>query len=120
MLALAAPSRADEPELEPEHVVTGIEKEGRAEGDGGREFGNVILWLPRTLFDYIFRGAAAAARYVADEQLVPRYREALGAPPGGDVFIFPTIFAETGETFNVGLRMLVDTPGVATFQRFGF
>jgi len=124
ILAHATIARAEdkqpEHELDPEQVVTGIEEPGRESGDAERDFGNVVLWVPRTLFDYIFRGATAAARYVADEQLVPRYREALGAPPDGDVFIFPTIFAETGETFNAGVRMLVDTPGVATFQRFGF
>jgi hypothetical protein len=117
---IASRAAAQGKALEPEHVVTGIEEEGRAEGDAGREFANALLWLPRTLIDYTFRGAAEAARYVADEQLVPRYREALGAPPGSDVFIFPTLFAETGKTFNAGVRMLVDTPSLATFERVGF
>ncbi|RLB54724.1 MAG: hypothetical protein DRI90_19995 [Deltaproteobacteria bacterium] len=79
-----------------------------------------MLYLPRTIIDLMFRGTVATASLIADQQLVPRYRELLGAPPGGDVLVFPTLFAETGSPFNIGLRAIADTKWVATYQRFGF
>lgn len=107
-------------ELDDDQVVTGVEQTGREEGDGGRAFANALLVVPRTIVDLIFQGTAAAANLVADEQLVPQYREIFGAPPGGNVFVFPTFFAETGKTFDVGTRFIADTERVTTFQRFGF
>ena len=109
-----------QPALEPEQVVTGIERPGKDEGQTTREVGSAILWLPRTIVDYTFRGTSAAAGLIADEQLVPRYRKLVGAPAGGDFWVFPTLFAETGSTFSVGARMIADTRHVTTSQRFGF
>ena len=117
-VTLTAGARAEE--LDPEQVVTGIEQEGRDSDETARDVGNVLLWLPRNIIDYTFRGAATAASLVADEQLVPRYRDVVGAPEDGDVLVFPTLFVDTGSAFSVGARMIVDTPRVATSQRFAF
>ncbi|HHH31325.1 MAG TPA: hypothetical protein ENK57_23670, partial [Polyangiaceae bacterium] len=115
------PDRASPDEtLAPDQIVTGIVTPGTEEGDGAREVGNVALWLPRNIIDYTFRGTAAAARFVADEQLVPRYRQWVGAPLDGNFFVFPTLFADTGSTFSVGARMITDSPRVTTSQRFAF
>jgi len=107
-----------EPDLPPQQVVTGIERPGTLEGDLGREIGNVFTWVPRNVIDYTFRGTAAAARFVANENLVPRYRQWVGAPLAGNFFVFPTLFADTGSTFSVGARMITDSPRVTTSQRF--
>jgi hypothetical protein len=106
--------------IDPEHAISGIEEPGREDGDTTRAIGSAVLYLPRTLIDLMFRGTVATANLIADKQLVPRYRELLGAPPGGDIMVFPTLFAETGSPFNVGLRAIADTKWVATYQRFGF
>jgi hypothetical protein len=106
--------------IAPEQEVTGKTRVESPPSDTARDVGNALLWLPRNVVDYLFRGTTAAASMVADQQLVPRYREALGAPPGGDVLVFPTLFAETGGPFSVGARMIVDTPHVTTTQRVGF
>ncbi len=106
--------------LEPEHIVTGIEDEGQRPGESAEEVGNALLWLPRNIVDYTFRGATIAATVVADEQLVPRYQQLVGAPEGGSFWIFPTLFVETGSAFSVGARAIFDSRYVATSQRFGF
>lgn len=82
--------------------------------------GNVLLWVPRNFIDVLFRGTTAAASLIADQQLVPRYQQLLGAPPGGQVLIFPTLFAETGGPFSVGARFIADTRYITTSQRVGF
>ncbi len=110
----------DEPALTPDQIVTGVVAPGTEEGDRGRDVGNVLLWLPRNIIDYTFRGTAAAARFVADEQLVPRYRQWVGAPLDGNFFVFPTLFVDTGSTFSVGARMITDSSLVTTSQRFAF
>ncbi|MBW2453940.1 MAG: hypothetical protein JRI68_05505 [Deltaproteobacteria bacterium] len=114
----AEPDEAEPPD--PEHAVTGIAEEGREEGDTARAIGSAALYVPRKVIDWVFRGTAATASLIADKQLVPRYRELLGAPPDGDVLVFPTLFAETGSPLAIGLRALVDTPWVATYQRVGY
>jgi len=67
----------------------------------------------------LFKGTSAAAGLIADNQLVPRYRDLMGAP-GGDIFLFPTLFAETGSAASVGLRMISDSRYVTTSQRVGY
>jgi hypothetical protein len=121
LVTAAAPARADdEEELEPEQHISGRLEEESEGGDDARTFGNVLLWVPRNVIDLLFRGTTAAANLVADEQLVPRYQELLGAPPGGTVLVYPTLFAETDSPFSIGARMLVDTRHITTSQRFGF
>jgi hypothetical protein len=116
----AQPSEPAAPPLDPQQVVTGIEDEGRDPGDTGRDVASALLWLPRNLIDYTFRGTAIAATVIADEQIVPRYRDAIGAPKGGDIWVFPTLFVDTGSAFSVGARAIFDTPTITTSQRFGF
>src|SRR5690606_37579758 len=70
--------------------------------------------------DLLFRGTTAAAGMIADQQLVPRYQKLLGAPAGGQVLVFPTLFAETGGPFSIGARAIVDTEHITTSQRIGF
>ena len=119
------PARADAPSPEKdEHKadpleVRGIEEPPRYSDDAARSVGNWILFLPRNLVDYPFRGTELAANLVADRQLVPRYREILGKP-GVDLFVFPTLFAETGAAASIGLRMVFDSPRFATSQRIGY
>jgi hypothetical protein len=122
LVLVASVSHADHPAepLPPEQVVTGMVDPGSEAGDAGRDAANVALWLPRNVIDYTFRGVTLGASLVADEQLVPRYREAVGAPKGGNFWVFPTLFVDTGSAFSVGARMIVDTEHVATLQRFGF
>jgi hypothetical protein len=106
-------------ELEPDQVVTGVVDPGTEDGDLGRDVGNALLWLPRNTIDYTFRGTSAAARFIADEQIVPRYRQWVGAPLDGNFFVFPVFFADTGSTASAGLRMISDSRYVTTSQRFG-
>lgn len=106
--------------LEPNHVVTGIEDEGRRPDETAEEVGNAIMWLPRNIIDYTFRGATIAATVIADEQLVPRYQQLVGAPKDGSFWIFPTLFVDTSSAFSVGARAIFDSPHIATSQRFGF
>ncbi len=116
MGALAGEARADVPAR---FDVSGVEAPARPADAAARDAAEVALFLPRNVIDYTFLGTELAASLVADEQLVPRYRELLGTP-GGDLFVFPTLFAETGSTPSVGLRMIADSPKVASSQRFGF
>ncbi len=97
-----------------------VEREGVRSGDAARDIGNVLLFVPRNVVDYLFRGTQAAANLVANEQLVPRYKRLLGIPEGGEFFVFPTLFAETGAPFSIGLRMVSSSRYVTTQQRFGF
>jgi hypothetical protein len=109
---------ADPPPPDPKKL-TGIEEPARYADDAGREVGNWVLFLPRNVIDYTFRGTELAATLVADRQLVPRYREVLGKP-GADFFVFPTLFAETGTPASIGLRMIFDSRRFATSQRLGY
>ncbi|MEM9693354.1 MAG: hypothetical protein AAGA56_12470 [Myxococcota bacterium] len=114
---LPSPDLLDEDE---EGTLRGFEDAGRTDGDTFREVLNGIVWLPRFIIDWTFRGTEAAANIVAEEQLVPRYRRLLGIPKDGEFFVFPTAFAETGSALDVGLRMISNTRYVTTTQRFGY
>ncbi|MEM1030356.1 MAG: hypothetical protein AAF928_07860 [Myxococcota bacterium] len=124
--AEAAPDRDEQPAAEapavsPEPDATApVEREGRLEGEAGRDLGNALLYIPRNTLDYLFRGTQAAANLVATEQLVPRYRRLLGIPDGAQLFVFPTFFAETGRPLSAGLRLFSSSRHVTTQQRFGF
>jgi hypothetical protein len=114
------PRRVGGTTLDPDHVITGMIDPGSEAGDTARDVGNAVLLVPRTFLDVLFEGTELATQLVADEQLVPRYQQLLGAPPGGRVFIFPTLFAETGGPFSIGLRMIAETSRIVTSQRIGF
>jgi hypothetical protein len=62
--------------------VQGIDEQGEEEGDSARTAANVLLFVPRNVIDLLFQGTTAAAGLVRDEQLVPRYEEALATPGG--------------------------------------
>jgi hypothetical protein len=103
----------------PPREVTGVEEPARHADDGWRSLGNGLLFLPRNAIDYLFRATELAASLVADNQIVPRYREIFGRP-GMDFFVFPTLFAETGSASSIGLRMIFDSPRIAASQRLGY
>jgi hypothetical protein len=99
--------------------VQGIDEQGEEEGDSARTAANVLLFVPRNVIDLLFQGTTAAAGLVRDEQLVPRYEEAL-ATPGGQLFVFPTMFVETGAPLNFGARMIAKAGDVTTSFRMGY
>lgn len=98
--------------------ISGIDEPARSPSDLGLEVASALLFVPRNVIDYAFRGAELAATLVTDRQLVPRYRELLGAP-NAELFVFPTLFAETGAPASVGVRMIFDSPRIAASQRLG-
>jgi len=100
-------------------AVAGLERPARPRGYGGRAVANAILVGPRLLIDYTFKGVEVAANLVTDRQLIPRYRELFGSPRG-DLYVFPTLFAETGSPASVGARMIFDSPRFLSSQRVGF
>lgn len=100
--------------------LTGVEVPARESGDVGRDIVSAFLWLPRNAIDLLFTGMTTAAALVQNNQLVPRYSELLGGTPGTDIFVFPTVFAETGSGFSVGLRALMDSDDLATSARVGY
>lgn len=100
-------------------AISGIERPARPRGYAGRALADALLVVPRNLIDYTFRGVEVAANLVTDRQLVPRYRELFGSPRG-DLYVFPTLFAETGTPASVGARMIFDSPRFVTSQRIGY
>ena len=99
--------------------ISGIDRERREPSDTARAVGNGLLVVPRTLIDWTFAGTFAVANLVANKQLVPRYRDALGTP-GGDIFLFPTVFAETDAPLNLGARVIIKTRHVSSSFRTGY
>ncbi|MEO2108609.1 MAG: hypothetical protein ABGZ36_23580 [Actinomycetota bacterium] len=99
--------------------ISGIDRVKREPGDTARAVGNAVLVVPRTLIDWSFAGTFAVANLVANKQLVPRYRDALGTP-GGDIFLFPTVFAETDAPLNLGARIIIKTRHVSSSFRTGY
>jgi hypothetical protein len=112
----AEPAPGDAPDLDD---VTGIERPAEDRWDTAREAADLALVLPRELVDALLRSTEAAAALIADEQLVPRYRDLL-ATRGGDILLFPTLFAETNNIFSVGARMIARSRHLSATQRVGF
>lgn len=107
---LAAPS--NEP-------VTGvIEPEVRSD-DPWRELLSGVLFVPRLAVQLFFTATGVAATLIEEEQVVPRVDDLLH-PPEGEVRIFPTLFAETGSSFNVGVRTIARAKNVAGSVRGGY
>jgi hypothetical protein len=100
-------------------AIAGLERPASPRGYGGRALANAILVGPRLLIDYTFKGVEVAANLVTDRQLVSRYRELFGSSRG-DLYVFPTLFAETGTPASVGVRMIFDSPRFVSSQRVGF
>jgi hypothetical protein len=85
----------------------------------GREVRNVFLLLPRKIVDFAFFTTGVVAGIVQDQQVVPRIQE-LTDPPAGAVVFFPTAFAETGRTPDVGARVVATSANMAAGLRAGF
>jgi len=139
LLMAAAPAHADRPkqhdsresnrpeetvaaaadEEEPALAIGGIERPARESDDSARAVGNVLLFVPRNTIDLLFRGTNVAAGLIADEQLVPRYRDLFGTKSVA-IYLFPTLFAETDKALNVGARMIADSRYVQTAFRAGY
>ena len=99
--------------------VQGIEEQGEEEYDAARTAADVLLFVPRHVVDLLFEGTVAAAGLVRDEQLVPRYEEALSTP-SGQLYVFPTLFVETGAPLNFGARAIAKAGAVTTSFRLGY
>ena len=95
-----AQKRAQDPK-----EVTGVVQEERRRSDPGRDAINVLLFVPRSTVELLFTATGAAAVVVEEEQVVPRVEDMLH-PPAGEIRAFPTLFVETGSSFNVGARAL--------------
>jgi len=108
-------ARADGPPT----TVRGIERPAEDPSDAARAIGGVVLYLPRAMVDVAFFATGAAAGVLQDRQVVPRVRDLLFSP-GGEIGVFPTLFAETGAHANVGARMIARTGQAATMVRAGY
>jgi hypothetical protein len=122
--AASAPPASGPDELAPPPTadpsyVQGIEERGEQGDDAARTAAEVLLFVPRNFIDLLFEGTAAAAGLVRDEQIVPRYEEAL-ATPHGQLFVFPTMFVETGAPLSFGARMIGKAGAVTTSYRMGY
>jgi hypothetical protein len=115
---MPALAQAEEPEEEAA-LVSGIEEEARHGDDAGRDFANVILFVPRHVADFLFWGTSVAVAVLENQQVVPRV-QGFVSTPGGRLAVLPTLFVETGGVFNVGARMIADLGPVATGLRLGF
>lgn len=99
--------------------LTGVEEPGREPGDAARTAADIALFVPRNVIDLLFRGTSAAAGLLRDQQIVPRMEEALSAP-GGQLYVFPTMFVETGAPVSFGARMIARAHPVTTSFRVGY
>lgn len=99
--------------------IDGIEVAEQEKGDGWRRAANVGLWLPRQIIEGVFLATGAAGSLAENEQVVPRVRDMV-SPRSGQIAIFPTLFAETQNTLNVGVRMLARYKNFASSLRAGY
>lgn len=99
-------------------ALTGIEEPASEPGDTGKDFGNVVLWLPRHITTFLYWGANAAIAVVDNLPVVPRVQDVFSAP-GGRFFVLPTV-AETNNAFSIGARLITNSEYVASSLRVGF
>lgn len=104
----------------PQEDFAPVEEPGAAIDGEGEQALDTITWLPRQIVEQLVRAQSAAARFVHDEQLVPRYEQLLAVNEDVNVIVFPTLFAETNRSLSVGARAYVETKLVATQARLGF
>lgn len=109
---------AAEPAEEAE-LVSGIETPAQHADDAGRDFANVLLFVPRHVADFLFWGTSVAVAVLENQQVVPRV-QGFVSTPGGRLAVLPTLFVETGGVFSIGARMIADLGPVATGLRLGF
>ena len=100
-------------------LVSGIEEPAVNADDPGRDFANVLLFVPRHVADFLFWGTSVAVAVLENQQVVPRV-QGFVSTPGGRLAVLPTFFVETGGVFSVGARMIADLGPVATGLRLGF
>ena len=117
-VAVAPIAHADDPR-DPASSVRGIERPAEDPTDAARAVGGVLLYLPLSIVELFFFSTGAAAGVLQDRQVVPRVRDLLFSP-GGEIGVFPTIFAETGGSPNFGARMIARTGRAATMLRAGY
>jgi len=99
--------------------LRGIEREAVEPGDTARDAANALLYLPRESLELLFTATGAVGGLIEDEQVVPRVKNLLNPPPG-EISVFPTLFAETGSSFNVGARLLARERNLASTLRMGY
>lgn len=117
-VAVAPIAHADDPR-DPASSVRGIERPAEDPTDAARAVGGVLLYLPLSIVELFFFSTGAAAGVLQDRQVVPRVRDLLFSS-GGEIGVFPTIFAETGGSPNFGARMIARTGRAATMLRAGY
>jgi hypothetical protein len=119
-IAAMAPrlAHADEDKPPPQDV-SGIARPEQRRSDRARSVANTALWVPRWLAGLLFETGGAAAGIIENEQVVPRVRDLLFARDGS-IKVFPTVFAETGMSPNVGARMIASGDNEATSLRAGY
>lgn len=103
----------------PEANVGGVEEPAQQEDDGARTFGEVVLFIPRHVVEFLYLGTSAAIAVIQNETVVPRVQQLVSAP-GGKLYVLPTLFADTNSTFDIGARLIVDQGDVASGLRIGF
>ena len=99
--------------------VNGVEKNEHLAGDAGRDFANVLLFVPRKITEFMLWSSSVAIGVLEKQPVVPRVQEAVSAGEGRVIFL-PTVFAETTGIFSIGARMITDFHWVATALRVGF
>ncbi len=115
----ASPARGDELARRETERISGIDRPSRFRSDTGRDIGNVFLFVPRHLAQFLFWSASITIGVIEKQPVVPRAQNAVSTH-GGRFAVLPTLFAETRSPFDVGARMLVDFGRIATGLRVGF
>ncbi|MBI5533071.1 MAG: hypothetical protein HY898_10165 [Deltaproteobacteria bacterium] len=113
---LASEANAEPPRKQD---VSGVAQPERFTGDLLRSGAGALLFVPRELASLLFFTSGAAVGIVENEQVVPRVRDFLFSRDGRIGF-FPTLFVETGSSFNVGGRMIASADTAATTLRAGY
>lgn len=99
--------------------VSGVVEPGSEPSDSFRIIASGILTPVREGVAFLFFAGEGIAGLVDNRQIVPRLSDTL-AGRGGDLFLFPTVFAETGRGANIGARMIAAGRGAVTSVRVGF
>jgi hypothetical protein len=99
--------------------VTGVEQPVHYGNETARTVANALFWPARLMVDLIFLTTGTAGALLQDEQIVPRARDFFFTP-GGELGVFPTVFAETGTSPNIGARMIASVEPYAATLRAGY
>ena len=115
--ATQAPPAVQRDSNDPDEI-SGLERPERQSGDLARDIGSVALFIPRATVELFFITTGVAAGLVEEQQVVPRVKDLLSPPPG-EIRVFPTLFAETGSGFNIGVRAIGRARQLASTVRAG-